>query len=100
MLLIHRRAIVQPVEIRYVLRIGARFHQLFSAAMQQADVRIDSLDHFAVQLKHQAQNAVGSRVASYHIEKGENKITLKTSIPGIYFIEVEGTEKLLKWLVE
>lgn len=45
-------------------------------------------------------NAVGSRVASYHIEKGENKITLKTAIPGIYFIEVEGTGKLLKWLVE
>jgi len=45
-------------------------------------------------------NSVGSRVSSYHIEKGENKITLKTSIPGIYFIEVEGTEKLLKWLVE
>ena len=45
-------------------------------------------------------NSVGSRVSSYHIEKGGNEITLKTSIPGIYFIEVEGTEKLLKWLVE
>jgi hypothetical protein len=43
---------------------------------------------------------VGSKVSSYYLEKGENKITLKTSIPGIYFIEVEGDGKLLKWMVE
>ncbi len=30
--------------------------------MQQADVRIDPLDHFTVQLQHQAQNAVRGRV--------------------------------------
>jgi hypothetical protein len=45
-------------------------------------------------------NSVGSKVSSYYLEKGENKITLKTSIPGIYFIEVEGDGKLLKWMVE
>jgi hypothetical protein len=45
-------------------------------------------------------NSVGSKVSSHRIEKGENKITLKTAIPGIYFIEVEGTGKLLKWVVE
>ena len=35
MFLVHRRHIVQPVEIRQVLQIGPAFHQLFGAAVQQ-----------------------------------------------------------------
>ena len=34
----------------------------FGAAMQQADVRVGALDHFAVHLQHQAQHAMCSRV--------------------------------------
>jgi hypothetical protein len=39
-------------------------------------------------------------VSSHRIEKGENQIVLKASTSGIYFIEVEGAGKLLKWVVE
>ena len=45
-------------------------------------------------------NSVGSKVSSHRIEKEQEQITLNAAAPGIYFIEVEGTGKLLKWLVE
>ena len=61
-LLVHRRDVVEPVEIGHVLQIGARLHQLLGAAMQQADMRIDALDHLAVELQHQAQHAVRRRM--------------------------------------
>jgi hypothetical protein len=43
---------------------------------------------------------VGSKVSSHHIEKGENRIVLKASTSGIYFIEIEGTGNQIKWVVE
>ena len=55
MLLVHRRDIIEPVEIGHRLQIGLGLDQLFGAAMQQADMRIDALDDFAVELQHQAQ---------------------------------------------
>ena len=58
MLLVHRRHVVEAVEIGDVLEVGARLHQLLGAAVQQADVRIDPLDDLAVQLQHKAQHAV------------------------------------------
>jgi hypothetical protein len=67
-LLIHRRNVVEPIEIGHVLQIGARLHQLLGAAMQQADVRIDAFDHFAVQLQHQAQHAVRGRVLRAEVD--------------------------------
>jgi hypothetical protein len=45
-------------------------------------------------------NAVGSRVSSHRIEKGENQIVLKALTSGIYFIEIEGTGNQIKWVVE
>ena len=54
MLLIHRRNIIEPVEIRHRLQIGLVLDQLLGAAMQEADVRIDPLDHFPVELEHEA----------------------------------------------
>jgi hypothetical protein len=45
-------------------------------------------------------NSVGSKVSSHRIEKGENRIVLKASTSGIYFIEIEGTGNQVKWLVE
>ncbi|MNT84787.1 hypothetical protein D3C72_2248540 [compost metagenome] len=42
--------------------------QLFGGAVQQADVRIGALDHFAVQLEHQAQHAVCCGVLGTEVE--------------------------------
>ena len=62
MLLVHRRDVVEPVEVADRLQVGLVLDQLLGAAMQQPDVRIDALDHLAVQLQHQAQHAVRRRM--------------------------------------
>src|SRR6056297_856114 len=62
MLLIHWRHVIQPVQIGQVLQVGAAFHQLFSAAMQQTDMRIAPLDQCTVQFQNQPQNAMRCRV--------------------------------------
>ena len=54
----HGRHVVQPVEIRRVLRVGAILHQLFGAAMEQSDMRIRALHDFAVHFEHEAEHAV------------------------------------------
>ena len=58
-LLIHRRDIVEPIEIGHVLQVGARLHELFSAAVQEADMGVDALNHLAVKLEHETQHAMG-----------------------------------------
>src|SRR5262249_55149721 len=68
MLLVHRRDIVEPVEIRDRLRIGLVLDQLLGAAVQEADVRIDPLDHLAVELQHHAQHAVRRRMLRSEID--------------------------------
>src|SRR5262249_55938507 len=45
MLLIHRRDVVEAVEIGDRLLIGLVFDELFGAAMEEADVRVDAIDH-------------------------------------------------------
>ena len=45
-------------------------------------------------------NSVGSKVSSHRIGNGQQQITLVAPSAGIYFIEVEGAGKLLKWMVE
>src|SRR5437016_5042200 len=57
-LLIHRRDIVEPIEIGNRLQVGLVLDQLLGAAMQQADMRIDPLHHLAVELQHQPQHAM------------------------------------------
>ena len=37
--------------------------------MEEADVRIGALDHFAVELEHQAQHAVRRRVLRAEVER-------------------------------
>ena len=69
MLLIHRRDVVEPVEVRNRLQIGLLLDQLFRAAMQQANVRIDALDHLAVELEHQAKHAVRRRMLRTEIDR-------------------------------
>jgi hypothetical protein len=45
-------------------------------------------------------NAVGGKVSSHRIEKGQQQITLNAAAPGIYFIEIEGSGNQIKWVVE
>ena len=45
-------------------------------------------------------NSVGSKVSSHRIGNGQQQIILVAPSAGIYFIEVEGAGKLLKWMVE
>ena len=59
MLLRQRRDIVEPVEVRQRLGIGLVFDQLLGAAVEQADMGVDPLDHLAVHLHHHAQHAMG-----------------------------------------
>ena len=68
MLLVHRRDIIEPVEIGDRLQVGLVLDQLLGAAMQQADMRIDALDDLAVELEHEAQNAVRRRMLRAEID--------------------------------
>ena len=68
MLLVHRRDVIEPVEIGDRLQIGLVLDQLLGAAMQQTDMRIDPLDHLAVELQHQAQHAVSRRMLRTEID--------------------------------
>ena len=61
-LLAHRRDVIEPVEIGDGLEIGLVFDELLGAAVQEADMRIGALDHFAVHLQHEAEHAVGRRM--------------------------------------
>jgi hypothetical protein len=67
-LLVHRRDIVEAVEIGHRLQIGLVLDQLLGAAMQQADMRIDALDDLAVQFEHEAQHAVRRRMLRTEID--------------------------------
>ena len=68
MLLVHWRDVIEPVEIGQGLQIGLVLDQLFGSAVQQADVRIDALDDFAVELEDEAQHAVGGRMLRPEID--------------------------------
>ena len=69
MLHAERRAIVEPVEIGQRLQIGLVLDQLFGAAVQQADMRVATLDDFAVQLHDEAQNAVRRGVLRTEVDR-------------------------------
>ncbi len=56
--LVHRRHIVEPVEVRHGLKIGLVFDQLLGAAMQQPDMRIDAGADLPVEFEHEAQHAM------------------------------------------
>src|ERR1019366_2979890 len=61
-LLIHRRDIIQPVEIWQRLQVGLVLDELLGAAMQKPDMGIDASHHFAVQFKHESEHTVSSRM--------------------------------------
>ncbi len=68
MLLVHRRDIVEPVEIRDRLQIGLVLDQLLGAAMQKTDMRIDARDHLAVQFQDETQHAMRGRMLRPEID--------------------------------
>ena len=69
MLLIHRRHIVQAVEIGKRLKIGLMLDQLFGAAMKKADMRVGPLDDLAIHFQHKAQHTMGRRVLGPEIHR-------------------------------
>jgi hypothetical protein len=62
MLLVHRRDVIETVEIRHGLQIGLGLHQLFCAAMQKTNMRIHAGNNFAIKFKHKAQNTMRRRM--------------------------------------
>jgi hypothetical protein len=66
--LIHRGDIVEPVEIRDRLQIGLMFDQFFGSAMEQTDVRIDTLDNLSIKFQHKSKYAVGRRMLGAEID--------------------------------
>ena len=68
-LLAHRRDVIEPVEIGQRLKVGLVFAQLFGAAVEQADMRVDPLDDLAVELEHQPQHAVRGRMLGPEIDR-------------------------------
>ena len=71
-----RRDVIEPVEIRNRLQIGLGLDQLLGAAMQQPDMRIDALDHFAVELHDEAQHTVGRRMLRPEIDREITQVRL------------------------
>ena len=68
-LLIHRRDVIEAVEIADALKIGLVLQQLLGAAVQKADMRVNALDDFAIQLQHHAQHAVSGGVHRAEIDR-------------------------------
>ena len=91
MLLIHRRDIIEPVEIGHRLQIGLGLDQLFGAAMQQADMRIDARDDLAVQLQHKAQHAVRCRVLRAEIDREIAHVRVVRSWPHTFAFSSPGS---------
>ena len=65
---VHRRDVVEPVEVADRLQIGLVLDQLLSATVQQADVGIDALDNLAVELQHKTKHTVRGRVLGAKID--------------------------------
>ena len=53
MFLVHRRHVVEAVEIGECLQVGLVFYEFLGAAMEQADMWIDTGDDLAIKLEHQ-----------------------------------------------
>jgi hypothetical protein len=67
-LLIHRRDIIEPVEIRDRLQIGFVLDQFLGPAMQKTDMRVDARHDLTVELEHEAQHAVRRRMLRSEID--------------------------------
>ena len=68
MLVAHHGLVVETVHVGPRLDVGFAFGQLFSGAVQQTDVWIGALDHFAVEFQHQTQHAVCCRMLRAQVQ--------------------------------
>ena len=75
-LLVHRRDIVEPVEIRHRLQVGLVLDQLLGAAVEKPDMRIDPLDDLAVELQHKPQHAVRGRMLRPEVDREVSDVVL------------------------
>src|SRR6266542_3836130 len=66
--LVHRRDVIEPVEVGQRLQVGLVLDQLLGPAMQQTDMRVDALDDLTVELQYETQYAVSRRVLGPEIE--------------------------------
>jgi len=83
--LVHWRDIVEPVEIGNRLQVGLMLDQLFGAAMQETNMRVDAPDDFAVKFQHESQDPVCRRMLRPKIDyeiagRGFGHVSL-TSLP-------------------
>ena len=69
MFLVHRRHVIEAVEIRNGLQVGLVFNQLLGAAVQQSDMRVDACADLAIEFKHEAQHAVGRRMLRPEVDR-------------------------------
>ena len=67
-LLIHRRDVVETIEIADGLQIGFMFDQLLGPAVEQSDMRIDTLDDLTIEFQDETQYAVSRRVLGPEID--------------------------------
>src|SRR5262249_42022236 len=68
MLLVHRRDVVEPIEIGQRLQVGLVLDELLSPAMEKPDMRIGAGDDLAVEFEDEAQHAVRSRMLRAEID--------------------------------
>ena len=68
-LIAHHRHIVQAVHVGQGLDVGFVFGQFFGGAVQQTNMRISALHHFAVELEHQTQHTVRCRVLRTEVQR-------------------------------
>jgi transposase len=66
--LLHRRDVIEPVEVGQRLQVGLVLDQLFGPAVQKTDMRVHALDDLTVELQYQTQHAVSRRVLGPEIE--------------------------------
>src|SRR5262249_44701091 len=66
--LIHRRDVIEPVEVGQRLQVGLVLDQLLGPAVQKADMRVDALDDLTVEPQDEAEYDVRRRMLGTEIE--------------------------------
>src|SRR6266446_3693610 len=66
--LVHRRDVIEPVEVGQRLQVGLVLDQFFGPAVQKTDMRVDALHDLTVELQYQTQHAVSRRMLGPEIE--------------------------------
>src|SRR6266403_615517 len=69
MFLVHRRNIVEPIEVGQRLQVGFMLDQFFGTAMEQTDMGIDAPDYLTVEFQDEAQHPVRRRMLRSKIDR-------------------------------